>query len=157
MNRQILLTCAGALALALNLPLSAAAAIPGAQSDQNLRWARSRIEFDIDQLQRDQHDYDGHRVRAIEDLQDARYQLDVALAYDHNRGDAVAAVPYAPGWVVDNRSDVNLGQVRRDVENVIDNLQRDDRDYGGHRSDAVSMLQAGRQQLDEALRTDGRH
>ena len=157
MKRPILLTCAGILALALNLPLSAAAAVPGPQSDQNLRWARGRIEFDIDQLQRDQHDYDGHRVKAIEAFQDARNQLDIALAYDRYRGDAAVAVPYEPAWPVDNRSDANLVQVRRDIENVIDNLQRDDRDYGGHRSDAISLLQSGSQQLDDALRYDGRH
>ena len=51
-------------------------------SDQNLRVERRRLEGIIDQLQRDRHDYGGHRVRAIADLQQARAELDTALDYD---------------------------------------------------------------------------
>ena len=82
-------------ALAAILAVSAAgtAAIGQAQaqgmrmhgSDQNLRVERRRIEGVIDQLQRDQHDYGGHRVRAIADLQQARAELDAALQYDAGR------------------------------------------------------------------------
>jgi hypothetical protein len=159
MNPSLAIVCAGALALLLNLPLGAAAAVPGPQSDQSLRWARARVEFDIDMLQRDQHDYDGHRVKAIESFQDAHQQLGLALAYDRDRGDDRSAVPFvsasstARGY---DASDANLNQVRSDVERVIDMLQRDDTDYGGHRIDAIARLQEGRQQLVDALRWDGR-
>ena len=51
-------------------------------SDRNLRTERRRLEGVIDALQRDQHDYGGHRVRAIADLQQARAELDAALQYD---------------------------------------------------------------------------
>jgi len=159
MKRPISLACASIVALALNLPLSASAAVPGPQSDQSLRWARTRVEFDIDMLQRDQHDYDGHRVKAIEDFQNARNQLSIALAYDKNRGDyaAVSPLDQMNGMRGQCASDVNLNQVRRDVERVIDQLQRDDTDYGGHRVDAIALLLQGRQQLVEAIEWDATH
>ncbi len=53
-------------------------------SDRNLRVERRRIEAVIDGLQRHQHDYNGHRVRAIQDLQQARAELDAALQADRN-------------------------------------------------------------------------
>jgi hypothetical protein len=51
-------------------------------SDRNLRAVRRRLESLIDQLQRDQHDYDGHRVKAIADLQQARGEIEAALRAD---------------------------------------------------------------------------
>ncbi|WP_317994797.1 hypothetical protein [Vulcanimicrobium alpinum] len=51
-------------------------------SDRNLRNVRRRLERIIDQLQRDQRDYGGHRVRAIQDLQQARLEIDAALQAD---------------------------------------------------------------------------
>ena len=160
MKRPISLACAGIIAMALNLPLSASAAAPGPQSDQNLRWARNHVELDIDMLQRDNTDYGGHRVKAIEDFQNARNQISVALAYDKNRGDysAVTGLNQASAAMRGQcASDVNLNQVRRDVERVIDQLQRDNTDYGGHRVDAIRLMQQGRQQLVEAIEWDATH
>ena len=57
-----------------------------AGSDQNIAWVRGRLEDLIEQLQRDRHDYDGHRVTAIGDMQQARTQLDAAIAWDRARG-----------------------------------------------------------------------
>ncbi len=51
-------------------------------SDRNLRAVRRRLEGIIDSLQRDQHDYNGHRVAAIRDLTQARQELDAALQAD---------------------------------------------------------------------------
>jgi hypothetical protein len=51
-------------------------------SAKNLMHSRRRLEGVIDQLQRDRHDYGGHRVAAIGDLQQAREQLDEAIEYD---------------------------------------------------------------------------
>lgn len=55
-------------------------------SDQNLRREMRRLEQVIDMLNRDQHDYGGHRVQAIQDLQRARQQLEDALEYDRTHG-----------------------------------------------------------------------
>jgi hypothetical protein len=55
-------------------------------SDQNIRREYRRLEQVIDGLQRDQRDYGGHRAQAIQDLQQARAQLDEALEYDRTHG-----------------------------------------------------------------------
>jgi hypothetical protein len=55
-------------------------------SDQNIRREYRRLEQVIDGLQRDQRDYGGHRVQAIQALQQARQQLDEALEYDRTHG-----------------------------------------------------------------------
>ncbi|HTD32873.1 MAG TPA: hypothetical protein VK665_04365 [Candidatus Elarobacter sp.] len=57
----------------------------------------------------------------------------------------------------DRGSDRNIAVERRRLEQVIDMLQRDRRDYGGHREQAVDLLQRARQQLDEALEYDRSH
>ncbi len=55
---------------------------PNGPSDRNLRGVRRRLEGLIDQLQRDQSDYGGHRVKAIADLQQARAEIVAALGDD---------------------------------------------------------------------------
>jgi hypothetical protein len=54
-------------------------------------------------------------------------------------------------------SDRNLRQEIRRLESVIDGLQRDRRDYGGHREQAIDLLQRARQQLDQGLEYDRTH
>jgi inosine/xanthosine triphosphate pyrophosphatase family protein len=51
-------------------------------SGHNLMLVRRRLEKLIDELQRDQRDYGGHRIAAIDAMQQARAQLDEALEYD---------------------------------------------------------------------------
>ena len=148
-----ILTALIACALVPSLSLAA----NGQQSDNDLRYARARVERDIDMLQRDQRDYDGHRVKALDDLQDARNQLATALAYDRYHDYSAAAIPLVGDAYGANRSDRNLAYVRQDVEQVIDMLARDNIDYGGHRIDAIGDLQRSRAQLDEALEVDGYH
>lgn len=55
-------------------------------SARNLIGVRRRLEVLIDQLQRDQRDYGGHRVSAVADMQQARAQLDEAIEYDRSHG-----------------------------------------------------------------------
>jgi hypothetical protein len=40
------------------------------------------LEKLIDQLQRDQHDFGGWRIKAVEAMRQARYDLDQALQWD---------------------------------------------------------------------------
>jgi len=156
MKRPLTISMLGALIICALLPTMSLAA-NGQQSDNNLRYARARVERDIDSLQRDQHDYNGHRVKAIGDLQNARNQLMTALTYDRNHDYSAAAAPLMGDAYGSNRSDRNLAYVRQDVEQVIDMLQRDNTDYGGHRVDAIGDLQRSRAQLDEALEVDRYH
>lgn len=51
-------------------------------SDSNLRVVRRRLESLIDHLQHDRHDYNGHREKAIDDLQAARKEITAALEAD---------------------------------------------------------------------------
>ncbi|MDQ2871910.1 MAG: hypothetical protein M3R35_02140 [Candidatus Eremiobacteraeota bacterium] len=52
---------------------------------------------------------------------------------------------------------VNLMRERRRLETVIDSLQRDNHDYGGHRVQAVDSLVQARAHLDEAIEYDRAH
>jgi len=52
------------------------------RSDTNLQRVRRHLERVIDELQHDQHDYCGHRERAIDLLQQARAEINAGLACD---------------------------------------------------------------------------
>ena len=51
-------------------------------SARNIYQIRIRLEHLIDELQRDQRDFGGHRVQAIELMQQARQQLLLAEQWD---------------------------------------------------------------------------
>lgn len=57
-----------------------------ARSDRSVVRVRTRLEALIDQLQRDEHDYGGHRVAAVGEMEQARAQLDAAIAWDRAHG-----------------------------------------------------------------------
>jgi len=61
------------------------------------------------------------------------------------------ARPAAPVTRPDERGDRNLLEVRRRLETLIDQLQRDPRDYGGHREQAVDLMSQARAQLEAGL------
>jgi len=95
MNLKLLLA-AGALATGLTLGAASSSAqtMPMARpgmyhhlrgeraSARNLIAERRKLEGIIDSLQRDRHDYGGHRETAIDLLQRARAELDAAIQYD---------------------------------------------------------------------------
>lgn len=137
--------------------------VAGRFSDSNMRWARTRIEQNIDMLQRDQRDYGGFRASTIASLQEARSQISLGLAYDNGRED----VPPPAGFVrpdtdmyyasSGSASDINLAQVRHNLDNIMDVLQRDNGDYGGHRVAALHLLSQARERLSLGLRSDRSH
>ena len=55
-------------------------------SARNIAYVRAHLERLIDELQRDQRDYDGHREQAIDLMQQARNQLILALQWDATHG-----------------------------------------------------------------------
>ena len=61
------------------------------------------------------------------------------------------ARPAVPVLRTDGRGDRNLRADRQRLETVIDQLQRDPRDYGGHREQAVELLSQARTQIDAGL------
>lgn len=132
----------------------------GVGGDDNLRYSRLYLERSVDMLQRDAHDYGGHRVAAITDIQRAQADLTSALDHDSDRdrdqvlptramaGDEDLETFYTRGQF---NSDQNLSFVSRYVERAIDMLQKDQRDYAGFRAKAVSDLVGARQELSAAL------
>ena len=132
-------------------------------SDDNVRFTRLYVDRSIDMLQHDQHDYAGHRVAAITDLQRAQADLMSALRVDANKEDAVLPTRAMQGdedlenFFTRNQfnSNENIEFVRRQVERSIDLLQKDHHDFGGFRVKAIADLQAARQELLLALKTQG--
>jgi len=45
------------------------------KSNENIRMVRKHLDKVIDELQHDQHDYNGHRARALDLLNQARQEL----------------------------------------------------------------------------------
>ena len=132
----------------------------GGGSDDNLRFSRLYLNRAVDMLQHDDHDYAGHRVAAITDIQRAQADLASALEHDSDRDrDAVLPTRAAPGDEdLDSfftrgqfKSDQNISYVSRYVERAMDMLQKDQHDYAGFRAKAVSDLVAARQELSAAL------
>lgn len=63
-----------------------------------------------------------------------------------------------PAWMRgEGRSNYNIHRVRMRLERVIDQLQHDQRDYGGHRVAAINYLQQGRNELLQAEQYDKAH
>ena len=126
-------------------------------SNGNLARVNARLDGAIDRLSQDQRDYGGHKGQAMGDLQNARNELNAAAqwatANDHENPACFA--PGGPGDVRDvNRgprtqggSNRDLRHVRSWVERMIDQLQRDQHDYDGHRIRAIADMQAARTQL----------
>jgi hypothetical protein len=132
----------------------------GGGSDDNLRFSRLYLNRAVDMLQHDNHDYAGHRVAAITDVQHAQADLVSALEHDADRdrdsvlptramaGDEDLETFFTRGQF---NSDQNLSFVSRYVERAIDMVQKDQHDYAGFRAKAVEDLVAARQQLSLAL------
>lgn len=96
MERKTFLTSAAAIGAALaSTGIAAADVFPSPTptpsyhhrrgelgSARDIKHARMALERIIDRLQRDQADYGGHRVVALNDMVQARQQLDLALQWD---------------------------------------------------------------------------
>lgn len=57
----------------------------------------------------------------------------------------------------DSRSDSNIFAIRNRLEGYINQLQQDQRDYGGHRVAAIAWLQRAVNELTAALNYDKTH
>jgi len=134
-----------------------ASAEPQCFSNQNVSQVHRRLDGAIDQLQHDDRDYGGHRAAAIDDLAKARQQLVAAeqFAVHHDGDDAACfrALGSDGGsdfpWGVRSQGSSNrdIWHVRAWVDGLIAQLNRDNRDYDGHKGAAISDLQAARNQM----------
>lgn len=64
-----------------------------ARSNRNIRMVRKHLEHVIDELQHDQHDYGGHRVKALDLLNQAREELLLAEQADTKPAPGTTARP----------------------------------------------------------------
>jgi hypothetical protein len=66
----------------------------GRVSDANLQYVSEHVQTAISRLEQDRHDYAGHRVAAINDLQQANGFINSALSYDasHKNGSTGSSV-----------------------------------------------------------------
>ncbi|HLJ82788.1 MAG TPA: hypothetical protein VKT51_01265 [Candidatus Eremiobacteraceae bacterium] len=124
-----------------------------------MRYASNYIERANDYLANDQHDYGGHRVAAMTDINRARADIASALAYDNSHPGAhpminqASPVDEAAFVRSQQGSNNNLTYVRAYLERAIDMMQRDNTDYGGYRVKAIADTQAARDQIVAALST----
>jgi hypothetical protein len=134
-------------------------------SDANLRYVREHVEATISRLQGDLHDYGGHRVAAITDLQQADTFINQALVYDRSHdanGRPVTPIavkssgPVSPD-LSQARSNDSIADARAYLEKGIDALSRDAHDYGGYRVKALERMTAARAQLALALQFERSH
>ncbi len=151
-----------ATAVAAGVTAFAATALPAAArtdcaSNTNIRRVHDRLDGTIDRLTHDQRDYGGHKANAIRDLANARGELYAAAQYaienDHENpacirslgsiGDADAN----RGTRTQRGSNIDMARVAGYVERLIDQLNGDQRDYGGHRVNAIRDMQAARSEI----------
>lgn len=62
-----------------------------------------------------------------------------------------AMTPHLRG---ERRSAQDIAHVERRLKRIIDSLNRDQRDYGGHRASAINLLNQADTQLEAALKFD---
>lgn len=145
---------------AIGVSVAPASAAPQCASNQNIAEVHHRLDGAIDQLNHDDRDYGGHRVAAIGDLTRARTQLVAAERYAERsyRENPACFRAYGPdggsdvpwGMRAQGGSNRNVWGVRAWVDGLIAQLNRDDRDYGGHKAAAISDLQAAGTQMRDA-------
>jgi hypothetical protein len=76
----------------------------------------------------------------------------------HAQTTPMPATSARPMWQRgEGRSNYNIHRVRRRLERLIDELSHDQRDYGGHRVQAINFLQQARTQLLQAEQFDKTH
>lgn len=122
--------------------------------NSNMQYTRWYIGRAISNLQYDQRDYGGHRVNAINDLQQAANQIQHGLVINRQTGDFnPQQPPNANGaWMRPQRnSNQNMRNVRQMIQSAISMLQRDPQTYGGYRNSAINSLQSALGEVNAAL------
>ena len=131
---------------------------PQKQSNAQLREALHVLQATKKTLEGADHDYGGHRVKAIKDIGAAEHQLKLALKSQHKKtgktggGKAGAGKGKAKGNEPQNVSNLQLADAIVILQRTETFLEKADHDYGGHRVAAVRDLKVAVQQLKTALK-----
>ncbi len=133
-------TAAGAAAALAGAGGAAALAENQGESNYTIRQARAQVAGMIAELQTEQVDYGGHRVKAIDAFKSALAQLNAAL-------DVQGPIPGQ------RSSDYVLRQVQSQAQSTVSSLNAAKADYGGHRVKAVNAIQTAADELSAALAT----
>jgi hypothetical protein len=114
-----------------------------------------------ERLQADTHDYGGHRTAAISSLQSAQNELNAAAQFAAANGYQVpvksGAVREPRGNRSQQKSNSNIQTAQTTVGRWISHLQRDSRDFGGHRVAAINYLQQAETELAAASQYAAAH
>jgi hypothetical protein len=126
---------------------------PQKQSNSQLKLAIAALDSAKTTLQKANHDYGGHRVKAIKAINAARTQLTAALKFETGKG-KVGAKPGKDGKGGENQgvSNSQLAQsiaVLRETKVVLEGANHD---YGGHRVKAIKAINTAIDQLQTALK-----
>jgi hypothetical protein len=133
---------------------------PQKLSNAQLREAVAVLQATKKMLQSADHDYGGHRVDAIRDIDSAERQLSLALRSQHKGksfGQKTVGKPgkfgtgRGKGREPQNISNLQLADAIVILEQTHVLLQKADHDYGGHRAAAVRDLGKAVEQLKIAL------
>ena len=135
---------------------------PRVVSNQELHHAIGVLRSAKRTLEKADHDYGGHRVAAIRDINKAIHQLQLTVKHGHKKGTGTkkgTGVKKGPRTGKGPRqpepqavSDAQLAQSIPVLKKTNTGLQHTKHDYGGHRARAVSDLRAAVHQLETALK-----
>jgi hypothetical protein len=130
---------------------------PQQLSNAQLREALYVLQATKKMLRSADHDYGGHRVAAIKEIDAAEHQLKLALRSQHpgktpGGKTGKPGAGHGKGREPQNISNLQLADAIVILEQTRILLEKADHDYGGHRAAAVRDLGAAVQQLKIALR-----
>jgi hypothetical protein len=165
MHRRSLVGALGVATFVLS-----AAAVAGAQpappsyrqqSLANVARFAEHTQKMIGNLQRDARDYGGHRVAAINALQNAANELNAAAQFAEAHGYQMPVQqpprnpnPYRRPKV---SSDTDMQKAQMATGHMIERLQSDSRDFGGHRAAAIDALRQANAELTAAVQFAAAH
>jgi hypothetical protein len=114
----------------------------------------------ITRLQQDGRDYGGHKEAAMNDLHNAQGELVAAAQWAEAHGYQMpvprphAANPYRM-HNPQPQVEWSIQKAQMQVQRMISRLQRDSRDFGGHRAAAIDALQRANGELGAAMQFAG--
>ena len=156
-------TCALAGAQSVNYPIPYGAH-PGQGTSNNSVWsAEHHLRGMIVRLERDDRDYGGHRVAALNAVRNAHRELLAAETYARGRGYGTPNTGYSgpkpPVPVMGTvprrpppQSNASVVDAQHAVNRIIRSLEGDSSDYGGHKGAALGQLHVAENELLQAER-----